>query len=66
MGSQKVYKTAIGLRNELTVNIDATDGLVKGAGGITKKISLTASGEPAIICILFESEDIGRELRHNS
>ena len=35
MGLQKIYKTAVGLRNELTVNLDVTDGLVNGAGGIT-------------------------------
>ena len=66
MGLQKIYKTAVGLRNELTVNLDVTDGLVNGAGGITTKISLSPTGNPIIIWIHFDSEDIGRELRQNS
>ena len=43
MGLSKVYSTGIGLRNEMTLNLDVQDGLINGAGGITKGFSYTPS-----------------------
>ena len=42
MGLPIVYKSAIGLRNELSCNIDVTDRLVNGAGCILKAVGHVA------------------------
>ena len=67
MGLPKVYQTAVGLRNELTVNLDIVDGLVNGAVGTTKAISYLDVNQtvPSIIWILFDDVTIGSERRRN-
>ena len=63
-GLAKYYKTAVGLQNELTLNLDLEDGLVNGAAGIMRKkdfCSLTHL--PTIIWIEFENEIVGKKLR---
>ena len=57
MGLAKIVKTAVGLQNELTVNLDVEDGLTNGATCTTKKVT------PGIIWVEFDDNTIGRSRR---
>ncbi len=67
MGLAKIVKTAIGLQNELTVNIDISDGLVNGAAFVTKHFHyLQGNPVASIIWVQFDALDIGCKLRAES
>ena len=57
MGLGKVVKTAVGLRNELTVNLDVEDGLTNGAPCTTMHI------EQGVIWVKFDEDSIGSKAR---
>ena len=51
MGLPTVYKSATGLRNKLSCNIDVTDGLVNGAGCILKAAGHVAPKWKTVFCL---------------
>ncbi|KAK3099294.1 hypothetical protein FSP39_002160 [Pinctada imbricata] len=65
MGLSKVFQTGVGLRVELTLNLDVGDGLVNGAGGVTKLVTCDSQGDPSVVWILFDDEIIGKERRRS-
>ena len=67
MGLGKFFKTAVGLRNEMTVNVDVEDGLVNGAACETKFIQFSsATNKPEIIWVLFDDPEVGSKLRREN
>lgn len=66
MGLPMVYRSAIGLRNELTLNLDVEDGLVNGAGGVCSYFTTTVSGKLKIVWIHFDDPGIGLQFRRSS
>jgi DNA replication protein DnaC len=66
MGLAKEYKTAIGLRNEMTLNYDVDDGLTNGSTCITRHIQHNYSSGASVIWVEFEKADIGQKLRNAS
>jgi exonuclease III len=66
MGLAKEYITAVGLRNEMTLNLDIEDGLVNGSSCITRQIEHNDSNGASVIWVEFDSVDIGRKLRSGS
>ena len=64
MGLGKLFQTAVGLRNEMTVNVDVEDGLVNGAACETKHIEFSsATNKAEVIWVLFQDPQIGSKLR---
>ncbi|XP_070548510.1 uncharacterized protein [Ptychodera flava] len=59
---------AIGLRYDITANIDVEDGMTNGAGCIVQQIDFrmtnTSSNRPSIIWVKFDDENIGHFRRH--
>lgn len=49
-----IYMSAIGLPNELTLNIVVKDGLVNGAGGFCSHFSRTVGGKLESVWIHFD------------
>ncbi|WAR21608.1 RRM3-like protein [Mya arenaria] len=66
MGLPMMYRSAVGLRNELTLNLDVEDGLVNGAGGVCSNFTKTISGRLKFVWIHFDDPRIGLLLRRNS
>ena len=67
MGLPTLYKSAIGLRNELTCNIDVTDGLVNGAGCVVKAAGhTTPNGNLTFLWVEFEDPSVGKKCRENN
>ena len=67
MGLPTVYKSAIGLRNELSCNIDVTDGLVNGAGCILKAAGhVLPNGKLSFVWVQFEDASIGKKCRQDN
>ena len=66
MGLAKDYRTAVGLRNEMTVNMDVNDGLVNGSGGVVRYIQCNATNVPVIIWVEFDDIEVGQQLRSAS
>ncbi|VDI59060.1 Hypothetical predicted protein [Mytilus galloprovincialis] len=62
MGLSKMCGIAVGMRTELTVNIDLFDGLVNGAAGVIKDIECVCS-QPDVIWVIFDNDEIGKNLR---
>jgi hypothetical protein len=59
---------AVGCRYEISLNVDVSDGLANGAGGILKKIQLTSNNNSAsgFIWIKFDDVSVGSQARaHN-
>ncbi|XP_052075796.1 uncharacterized protein LOC127713867 [Mytilus californianus] len=56
MGLSKICGLAVGMRTELTVNIDLFDGLVNGAAGVIKDIECVCS-QPDVIWVNTEVDD---------
>ncbi|WAR09065.1 LOW QUALITY PROTEIN: hypothetical protein MAR_019023, partial [Mya arenaria] len=66
MGLPMMYRSAVGLRNELTLNLDVEDGLVNGAGGLCSNFTKTISGRLKFVWIHFDDPRTGLLLRRNS
>ena len=67
MGLPTIYKSAIGLRNELSCNIDVSDGLVNGAGCVVKAAgNITSDKNLSFIWVEFEDTSIGKKCRENN
>ena len=64
MGLGKLVTTAIGLLMEMTVNVDTADGLVNGAGCITRQFEFKQGKTiPSTIWVEFDDPQIGMQLR---
>lgn len=62
MGLTMIYMPALGLRNELTLNVDVEDGLVNGAGGVCSHCTKTVGWKLKLVWIHFDDPNIGLEL----
>ena len=63
MGLGKLFQTSVGLRNEMTVNVDVEDGLFNGAACETKHIVFKCYKKAEVIWVLFQDPQIGSKLR---
>ena len=65
MGLVKNYKCALGLRDEISVNIDVTDGLANGAVCVVMSIPHSHNKRPSYIWVRFTEAQIGKQLRES-
>ena len=67
MGLTLLYKSAVGMRNELTCNVDVEDGLANGAGCILEAVgSVSDSGKIGHVWVQFEDESVGKTCRNDN
>ncbi|MCG8077483.1 MAG: AAA family ATPase [Candidatus Thiodiazotropha taylori] len=67
MGLSKLFKSAIGLRNEVSCNIDVEDGLTNSAGCIITAVGrISENGKIGHLWVQFEDEAIGKKCRNNN
>ena len=67
MGLSAIFQSAIGLRNEVSCNIDVSDGLANGAGCVLKATGHVApNGKLSFVWVQFEDASVGRKCRDNN
>jgi hypothetical protein len=67
MGLLSILQTGIGLRVEISTNVDVEDGICNGAAGkIMAVTSQPGANRPSHIWVMFDGEKVGRNLCHSS
>ena len=67
MGLSLLYRSAIGLRNEISCNIDVEDGITNTAGCTLKAVGpVSDKGKIEYLWVEFEDESVGRKCRSSN